>query len=112
MAEFNFTPDFGAQADMKPNVNNIKFGDGYEQRASFGVNIIKEVWSISFSNRTKSEIDSIDAFLKSRMGVDSFDWMPPDSTVLKKFKCQVWKKDIVKGSHWGLTATFEQVFEG
>jgi len=112
MSTFSYTLDFGAQTEKKPTVNNIKFGEGYEQRASFGINTIKEVWNVSFQNRTVTEINEIDAFLETHGGVDSFSWTPPGQSTPKKFKCQEWNKQIVKGTFWNLSAKFEQVFEG
>ena len=111
MSTFTWTPDFGAEQDNKPNVSRIKFGDGYEQRAAFGMNTNPQVWNLQFSNRDISEITAIDDFLRARGGVESFDWTPPRASDPLKFVCMDWSRGLVSAAYDSLSATFEQVFE-
>lgn len=109
--EFIWNPDFGAEKQNRPSVSNIKFGDGYEQRASFGINTLPQVWSLSFTNREEAEANAIDSFLKARGGTEFFTWITPDDGTELKFVCQEWTKRIERANRYSINATFRQVFD-
>ena len=111
MPEFTWTPDFGSSKQSKPKVQAVKFGDGYEQRAAFGLNTNPKIWSLTFANRDTSDIDDIEDFLDARDGVESFDWTPPRAEDSIKVVCREWNRTIDHAGTDSLTATFEQVFE-
>jgi phage-related protein len=69
MATFTFTPSFTADLEEQPIVKRVRFGDGYEQRLSYGLNTQPKKWSLQFSNRTDTERDNILTFLRARGGV-------------------------------------------
>jgi phage-related protein len=94
---------------VRTRVNSVKFGDGYEQRVADGINSIIEDWSLSFTLRTKAEINAIDAFLRARKGVENFDWTTPAGQ-LKKFVCRKWSVSYFHDGNASLSATFEQDF--
>lgn len=109
MATFTWNVDTNATLTKKPRVTNIKFGDGYEQRVSYGLNTILQEWDLSFSNREESESNEIDSFLEARGGYESFDWTPPGESSSRKFKCQEWSKVAQKGGFYSISAKFEEV---
>jgi phage-related protein len=112
MAEtFTYVPNYGASQDIQPRVKSAKFGDGYEQRFNDGINSLAQVWSLSFSNRVFSEINSIEDFLKARAGVEYFEWTPPRQTTPIKVICRQWQRQISFATSDSLTAKFEQVFD-
>jgi phage-related protein len=92
MSTFTWPVDSNATVSKKPRVNNIKFGDGYEQRTSYGLNTNLQNWDLSFANREEAEANEIDDFLTARGGLESFDWTPPGEVTVRKFKCQEWNK--------------------
>ncbi len=110
-AVFIYTPDFDAEKAKNPNVSNVKFGDGYEQRVTKGINGSPEVWNLIFANRNESETNAIDIFLEDLNGVTPFLWTPPGSMEQKVYKCQQWNVRVVKYNLFTITAVFEQVFE-
>lgn len=111
MPEFEWTPDFGAAKRSSPTVQAVKFGDGYEQRAAYGLNTNSKTWNLSFSNRDVDDIDDIEEFLDARGAVESFDWTPPRADDTIKVVCREWSRRIDHAGTDTLTATFEQVFE-
>lgn len=111
MAVFTWNVDSGAVQNKKPRVSNIKFGDGYEQRVSYGINTNPQEWDLSFANRSEDESNEIDDFLTEHAGITSFEWTPPGQASALKFKCQEWVKVAQKGNFFSITAKFEQVFE-
>jgi len=111
MAIFDFTPDFGAQKKSQPAVRAAKFGDGYEQRVTFGINQNPKTWELRWSAASNSTADDIEEFLDARGGVESFDWTPLNDTSSYKFICRSWQRDHQYADINTITATFEQVFE-
>jgi phage-related protein len=111
MTAFTYVPEFGATRPSKPRVNNIKFGDGYEQRIAYGINVNPGRWELTFANRDQAEAFAIDAFFTARGGVDFFEWTPPGESAEKKWKCQDWTLTPVKGNYYTIAAIFEEVFD-
>jgi phage-related protein len=110
MANFTWTPDFGATKTLKPNVTAIKYGDGYESRISTGMNNNPASWSLTFSIRDDSEADAIDSFLIDKNGETSFTWTPPDDDEAV-FVCREWSRQKVKYNLNTISAKFDQVYE-
>ena len=67
MATFTYTPSFEATEASKPRVSKIQYGDGYEMRATFGLNVDPKEWTLTFSERTDTERDNITTFLKPQV---------------------------------------------
>lgn len=110
MVAFTYTPSYSAAAQRAPMVRKSKFGDGYEQRRSDGLNPLPEIWDLQFTNREKTEGDAIDDFLAVRLGVDSFEWTTPKGDTAN-FKCESWTYTLDRGNNVTITARFEQVFD-
>lgn len=106
------TASYGAQKSSKPVVRTTQFGDGYEQRTTFGLNQNPKEWSLTWQNITEANADTIEAFLDARAADGtSFDWTPPDTATSYKWVCQQWDKTIPYTGRATITATFRQVFE-
>ena len=110
MAVFTYTPDYGAEKDIKPNVRQSKFGDGYQQRQANGINTMPGTWPLTFSLRTDTEADAVEAFLVARAGGEAFDWTPP-SGAAGKYVCMAWRRRKDRYNLNTITCTFEQVYE-
>ena len=80
MANFNtevaISPDRGLKLNQKPRVLTAKYGDGYEQRTSLGINIEEETWNLSWANRPTTQANKIIKFFEDQQGVTAFDWYP------------------------------------
>lgn len=111
MATFTYTPDFGAQVQVKPRVRTVSFGDGYQQRQADGINTQPQVWTLQWKNRDNTETDEIKSFLVARGGVQSFDWSPPNEASAIKVICSDWTVSTVRFNLNDISATFTQVFE-
>ena len=111
MATFpTYKPRFGASKSSAPTTRSTKFGDGYEQRLTVGLNQSPKEWTLEW-NVTEADADVIEAFLEARAGVESFDWVPPDTTTSYKWVCTAWQKSIDEPFRGVIRATFRQVFE-
>lgn len=107
---FTWVPDFGAQQTSRPKVRSIAFGDGYEQRLTFGLNTDLKTWSLRFEYRSTAEKQQIVGFLESRQGSQNFNWLTPDDTV-GSFVCQEWEAEIAYANLWTINAVFREVVD-
>jgi phage-related protein len=107
---FIWVPDYGSQQTSKPTVRSVRFGDGYEQRLSYGLATDLKVWNLSFTNITTSEKTQITGFLEARGGSQRFNWPTPDG-VVSTFICQEWTSTIVVYDRWTVDATFREVVD-
>jgi phage-related protein len=78
----------------------------------FGINTTAETYSLTFENRDNTEADAIEAFLKAREGVESFDWTPPTGTTSIKVVCDEPPTRTPGAYNLNtIRANFRQVFE-
>ena len=112
MATFpSITPTYGAQKTSQPRVRMVQYGDGYQQRVTFGLNQNPKQWSLTW-NVSETDADTIEAFLDARAAdAASFDWTPLDEATSYKWICLEWNKSIPYVNRATITATFQQVFE-
>jgi phage-related protein len=112
MATFpSITPTYGAQKSSKPTIRTTQFGDGYQQRVTFGLNQNPKQWDLTW-NVSETDADTIEAFLDARAAdAASFDWTPIDESTAYKWICLQWSKSIPYVNRATITATFQQVFE-
>lgn len=111
MATFSYTPSYSATVNHAPKVREISFGDGYEQRATFGINNDPRVWQLDFRARDNTDANAIVAFLEARGAVESFDWTPPYGSA-GKWVCRGWSRAVISNGISDISVTFEEVFEG
>ena len=111
MATFpSITPTYSAQKKSAPVVRTVRFGDGYEQRLTFGVNQNPKMWDLTW-NVSETDADTIEAFLDARAGQEHFDWTPLGEATAYKWVCSEWSKSIPYVGRATIQASFRQVFE-
>lgn len=105
------TPTYGVQKSSRPVVRTVQFGDGYQQRLTYGLNQNPKTWSLTWEV-SETNADTIETFLNAR-AVDnaSFDWTPLDEATSYKWICPEWSKTVPYLNRATITATFQQVFE-
>ena len=82
MATFTYAPDWGASPELEPRVRSVQFGDGYEQRATNGLNPILPTWKLQFTKRTQTEAQAIYSWMVANNAqVTAFDWAAPGEGV-------------------------------
>lgn len=105
------TPTYGAQKNSRPNVRTVQFGDGYQQRLTYGINQNPKSWSLTWEV-SETDADTIETFLNNRAADNaSFDWTPLDEATSYKWICPEWNKSVPYKNRATITATFQQVFE-
>lgn len=109
MATFVWIPDYGTSRQHQPAVRTVKFGDGYEQRLTYGINTNLQKWGLQFTARTNQEADAIMDFLDDSNAVTAFDWTTPDGVSGKKWICRQWSKTMIAYNINDVSAEFEEV---
>jgi phage-related protein len=106
------TPDFGASRKSQPVVRKVQFGDGYEQRLTYGLNQNPRIWDLTWTARDNVDADAIEAFFDARAADNaSFDWIPLNEATTYKWVVESWSRDLRYANVNTITATFRQVFE-
>lgn len=109
---FTWTPSYGSQESSQPVVRSVRFGDGYEQRLTYGLHTDLKVWSLSFENVSTDTKIQITGFLESRGGSQRFNWTTPGPNgAVGTFVCQEWNVTAVGPGRWTVTATFREVVD-
>ena len=114
MATFPATapnPTYGSRKNSQPNIRIAQFGDGYQQRSTFGINQNLKVYQFTWSNISESDSDIIEDFLDARAGTENFDYTPAGESASKKMICRQWNKTIPYLNRATITAVFEEVAE-
>ena len=75
--QFFWTPSYSSPVSITPRAKIIKFGDGYEQRVSDGINTTLLALDLVFEGRNLDETTAISHFVNQRGGVESFIMVPP-----------------------------------
>jgi phage-related protein len=112
MATFpSYRPLYSANKATNPKTRTVAFGDGYEQRLSFGLNQRPVEWSLRF-DLANTDADAIEAFLNARADDGaSFTWTPPESATAGQWVCDSWNRELHEFKRSRIDATFRQVFE-
>jgi phage-related protein len=110
VATFTYTPSYSGSVTHSPQVRSVQFGDGYEQRATFGINTDKRIWNLDFRGKDDTDANAITAFLEARGAVESFDWTPPYGDA-GKWVCRSWSRTVISNGLSDISVTFEEVFE-
>jgi phage-related protein len=106
-----YDPTYSATKTSQPKIRTTQFGDGYQQRVTFGLNQNAKEWRLTF-NVTEDDADIIEAFLDDRAADGaSFDWTPPDGNSSYKWTCFSWTRELFDFERSKIDATFTQVFE-
>ena len=112
MATFPITnPVYNTRINARPKVNILRFGDGFEQRLTEGLNQNPLSVSLTFE-LSQADATTAITFLNSRVEDGaSFDYTLPSETSSRKFVCTSFPRSIPFLNRVTLTCTFREVFE-
>lgn len=104
----------GAARSTTLAVDQVNFGDGYNHRATRGLNPARPSWALVFPFTTLDELATFDGFLKAN-ATAGFWTRPPDSAVDVFVTADAWSatitdKNLASGIVGTLQATFVQQF--
>ena len=102
-------PDGDWTNEEKQSINRTKFGDGFEQRTTIGLNSSPMNFSLNFTRDLKT-VNAMRLFLKKKQGTKSFIWKNPLAETAR-YVCVEWSVSREDPAVLKLVAKFEQVFE-
>ena len=110
MKTFTWDIDASSSENTAHSVNKVRFGDGYEQVSSFGVNNKRKTWQCS-KQSYKSTIDDIYNFLGSTQAVEPFYFQPikTEQGFTVRLVGEVSRQKI-GGDVWKISFNLEQAF--
>lgn len=103
---FTARPQWNMKRKSKPELNVVKFGNGYEQRSPKGLHNHLRTYDVVFKG-SEEMINRIDDFLIRHNGYKAFFWTPYGEQK-GRFRCEEWDKTFSTG-FFELTATFIEV---
>lgn len=104
--EISFDRNIQRQSNHRILLAN--FGDGYEQRVKSGINSKAETFSVTFNNRTRSEIIVLAAFLDNKVG-GNFDILLNGETL--KVTSEAYSTTYTQNEIHSLTTQLRRVYE-
>ncbi|HHH3380018.1 TPA: phage tail protein [Morganella morganii] len=107
METFTWKVKPGMNIESEPRVRSVRFGDGYEQRRSDGLNSLLNKYSITLSPKN-ADAQIIRAFLEKHAGVTAFFWKPPHQMHVITVLCRKWSFSV-GALRTEITAEFEEV---
>lgn len=105
---FTWCVDAGATQDTQLITNSVKFGDGYEQVSSFGINNERTAWQVA-KTAYLAEIDAIYDFLIEQKGITPFYLTINGVTKTYRTEGNI-NKAHVSGKVWQVSFNLKQVF--
>ncbi|HMF68438.1 MAG TPA: phage tail protein [Phyllobacterium sp.] len=82
-------PDLPIGANKKQRLKIAKYGDGYEQRMTDGINYIETEYDLSWATRDESVIVAMDEYLSSR-AARAFPFEHPVTKQIVNVFCDEW----------------------
>ena len=110
MRSFTWCVSIDSSETTAHSVNKVRFGDGYEQVSSFGINNKRKTWQCSKQDY-KSTIDDIYNFLGSTQAVEPFYFQPikTEQGFTVRLVGEVSRQKI-GGDVWKISFNLEQTF--
>ena len=110
MKNFTWQLDMGSSESTELNTQTVKFGDGYEQAVSIGINNARKLWQASVTDK-KAVIDEIYRFLLSTKNVEAFAIQPiPDESAIAVRCDGEISRTHLGGMAWRISFNLRQVF--
>lgn len=100
----------GAARSTALAVDVVSFGDGYNHRATRGLNPVRPSWQLAFPFASLDELGTLDSFLKANAAA-GFYMRPPDSAVDVFVTADSWSASITdKNAASGIVGTLQATF--
>lgn len=106
---FVWSPRINSSGDTQPNLLESRFGNGYTQRLSVGINNLACSWAVSFTG-TEAYLKPIQAFFVRHKGALHFMWTPPMGEQGAFVTTGGWQLQPHGRRRYTLSTTFQQVF--
>lgn len=116
---------YGTSLNPEINVDEVKFGDSYEQVTEAGINPVRDVFEVLFSKQRREVTHAVQRFLKgegngsiyNRRPSEWFWWLPPYPFYANsinepmRIRCLNYSIVPIAFNAWDIKCTFAQTFE-
>ncbi|WP_374091658.1 phage tail protein [Pasteurella multocida] len=109
---FKWKSQWGMTSEITRNVDVVKFGDGYEQQSSKGLNDLIQTSNVivRLNKRVQeNDINELKVFLAKHLSLYAFYWTPPGNSGNILVVCDKYSKTD-NGVYIDFELTFRQVF--
>jgi len=89
------------------SLNEVQFGDGYEQVSQKGINHIREAWDLQWLLEQKTDVDILVAFFEGLGGFLPFFWQAPGDVAPKLWRVRAFRVQPTSGQASTLDASFK-----
>lgn len=107
----NPSPDTGIDRSGKPNIKEAKYGDGYSQRISIGINQVPITVNLAYSNISATEKQTLENFINEHAAGQAILWAMPDEYLQRKWYISDWNITYVKYGIFNVKMTLQEVFD-
>lgn len=87
-----------------------KFGNGYGQSISDGINDVMDTWSLTLELLTQAERDQMVTVLETVKNWDYITWTAPGDSAQKRWKLKGSFRESMDGLYYTMTFTLEQTY--
>jgi phage-related protein len=109
MATFQWSPIPGAARARRQRMVTVDYGDGYIHRATMGINVEIDSWTVGFAGDQET-LEAIDDFITA-YAVGGFWWTPPGRSTAELFVCDEWTVTYSDRNGTGLLGSITAVFD-
>lgn len=107
----DYSPTYSINKRSEPRMRALSFGDGYQQRVTFGLNQNPKQYDLEFILK-EADAQILEDFLDARaQDCASFDWIAPDDTASKKWICPSWTREFLGPAASRIQLSLIEVFE-
>ncbi len=100
-----------SQGTTNYKILEVKYGNGYSQRAGDGFNNVQGSWTVAWENIDSTDFGTIVTALDAAKGSDYFTWTAPGDGSSKKWVSKTMTKSVTAGSIYSVSTTLEQAFD-
>ncbi len=104
-------PDGNVTRASKPNMQVANFGDGYSQRATFGMKQTAIQLTLTYSTVLTSEKDILSDFVNAHQNGEAFFFTLPDESVARVWYFTDWKFTYVSAGVFNCNLMMQECFD-
>lgn len=89
----------------------VKYGNGYSQRAPDGYNNVQAQWNVQWQNISVTDFTTLVTAFDAAAGCDYFTWTAPGDATSSKWIVKQYTRTVASGGVYTIQATLGQVFD-
>lgn len=105
------SPDVNIVRKKKPNLKVSQYGDGYSQRNSFGQNQVALSVTLTYTNISTAEKETLEDFVNAHDRGQAFLWAMPDEATARQWYFADWDVTYVKYGLYTVALSMKECFD-